>query len=196
MSSPRIDNREVCVMHTSFYVHLYMYAFLKSVYLYRPRRLPAGFKKCTPIPATASAGNLSKMHTYIYPVLSCCKLCTPIPATAFAGSLFKLCTPICTQTPPALCRQPSHFERLCPDFVASIGAHFFCLFFFVFFRRFVYCYMCTPYERRHLLFLPASVKVYTFYISFYIQTPPQGYYMYTHFERLFAAVFQVKVYIF
>ena len=92
MSSPRIDNREVCVMHTSFYVHLYMYAFLKSVYLYRPRRLPAGFKKCTPIPATASAGNLSKMHTYIYPVPTCCKKCTPIPASAFVGRFQKVCT--------------------------------------------------------------------------------------------------------
>lgn len=89
MSSPRIDKSEVCIMHTSFYVHLYMYAILKSVYLYRPQRLPAGFKKCTPIPAPATAGNLSKMHTYIYPVLSCCKLCTPIPATITAGSLLQ-----------------------------------------------------------------------------------------------------------
>lgn len=132
-----------------------MYAILKSVYLYRPQRLPATFsKKCTPISdislsfatwksvylymsrsdllqivytyiCPAAAGNLSKMHTYIYPVLSCCKLCTPIPAPAFAGILFQKCTPIYTQTPPRLCRQPSRFERLCPDFVASIGAHFF-----------------------------------------------------------------------
>lgn len=220
-------------MHTSFYVHLYMYAILKSihlywpaaflknvhlyqpflflchlkkctpiyvpfwpdtncVHLYRPPLLPAGFKKCTPIPAITSAGNLSKMHTYIYPALSCCKLCTPIPAPAIAGSLFKLCIPIYTQTPPRLCRQPSRFERLCPELVASIGAHFFCLFLFAFFRRLVCCYMCTLFERRYLPSLPASVKVYTFYI----QTPLQGYYMYTYFERLLAAAFQVKVYIF
>jgi len=141
------------------------------------------------------------MHTYIYPVLTYCKKCTPIPAPAFAGILSKLCTPICTQTPPALCRQPSRFERLCPDFVASIGAHFFCLFFFVFFRRFVCCYMYTYFERRHLLrytlFISSGLLyVYIFYIFFCIQTPPQGYYMYTHFERLFAAASQVKVYIF
>ena len=92
MSSPRIDNREVCIMHTSFYVHLYMYAILKSVHLYRPPLLPAGFKKCTPIPATASAGNLSKMHTYIYPVLSCCKKCIPIPATTAVSRFQKVCT--------------------------------------------------------------------------------------------------------
>lgn len=71
------------------------------------------------------------MHTYIYPVLTYCKKCTPIPAPAFAGILSKLCTPICTQTPPAFCRQPSRFERLCPDFVASIGAHFFFAFSFL-----------------------------------------------------------------
>lgn len=117
------------------------------------------------------------MHTYIYPVLTCCKKCIPIPAPVFAGILFKLCTPICTQTPPALCRQPSRFERLCPDFVASIGAHFFCLFFFVFFRRFVCCYMCTSYERRYLLrctfFISSGLLyVYIFYIFFCIQTPP------------------------
>ena len=91
------------------------------------------------------------MHTYIYPVLSCCKLCTPIPAPAFAGRLFKLCTPIYTQTPPALCRHLSRSERLCPELVPSIGAHFFCLFLFAFFRRLVCCYMYTFYERRYLL---------------------------------------------
>lgn len=158
-------------------------------------------KKCTPLPATASAGNLSKMHTYIYPVLTCCKLCTPIPAQTFAGILFKLCTPICTQTPPALCRQPSRFERLRSEFVASIGAHFFCLFFFAFFRRFVCCYMYTFYERRYLLrctlFISSGLLyVYIFYIFFCIQTPPRLCWPPLFFERLLAAVFQVKVYIF
>ena len=69
-----------------------MYAFLKSVYLYRPQRLPAGFKKCTPILAGIVAGNLSKMHTYIYPVLTCCKKCIPIPATIAAGRFQKVYT--------------------------------------------------------------------------------------------------------
>lgn len=155
---------------------------------------------------------LQKVYTYIYPAAACSifQKCTPIYApSCLAANCVHLYQPrllpattfnyahlYIPRRRPYFCRQPSLFERLCPDFVASIGAHFFCLFFFVFFRRFVCCYMYTFYERRYLLFLPASVKVYTFYISFCIQTPPQGYYMYTYFERLLAAAFQVKVYIF
>ena len=91
------------------------------------------------------------MHTYIYPVLTCCKKCIPIPATVFAGILFKLCTPICTQTPPALCRQPSRFERLCPDFVASIGAHFFLSFLFRILPPLCVLLYVFTFERRYLL---------------------------------------------
>ena len=56
------------------------------------------------------------------------------------------------------------------------------------------CWQPSRFER--LLAAAFQVKVYTFYISFYIQTPPQGYYMYTYFERLLAAASQIKVYIF
>lgn len=111
-------------------MYTYICTLSNCVHLYTHISAAYCFKLCTPISDTATAGNLSKMHTYIYPVLTCCKKCIPIPAPAFAGILFKLCTPIYTQTPPAFCRPPSRFERLCPDFVASIGAHFFLPFLF------------------------------------------------------------------
>ena len=64
-------------MHTSFYG--------APIYVHN-------LKKCTPIPAPAFACNLSKMHTYIYPVLTCCKKCIPIPATTAAGRFQKVYT--------------------------------------------------------------------------------------------------------